>query len=295
MGNRTRNLVFMLNILLILTIFGLAGWWMYLIMNLGESVPVSPKIVNMIKWEGAAFFLFLLTISVSLFYFYFLNIKRSISLQKFFSSLTHELKTPLASIRLQADVIKDFQNEKKSQKGTPLLNRLVEDTLRLEDELDKILQLSRIERNGHLSLVTCDLEKMTKEYLKEYETHDDLEFVYESQELLPKVSVDQFALKVIIRNLVENTKKHNNKQCKIIKFNFETDNKSVVLKYSDNGSMFKGKITKLGGLFYKYNSPGSGIGVYLIKRLMKKMKGGLKISNSNTGPVFILRFTRDRC
>ena len=66
------------------------------------------------------------------------------------------------------------------------------------------------------------------------------------------------------------------------------DNQTVKLEYND-GNFFSGELDKVGKLFYKHASKGSGIGLYLIKRLMWQMNGYLKIKN-HSGISFLLTF-----
>ena len=66
-------------------------------------------------------------------------------MQAFFASVTHELRTPLTSIRLQAEAI--AEGEQRAE----LARRLLEDSHRLESQIDKTLELARIEGGGPLS------------------------------------------------------------------------------------------------------------------------------------------------
>jgi signal transduction histidine kinase len=59
-------------------------------------------------------------------------------------------------------------------------------------------------------------------------------------------------------------------------------NHFVEVIYDDHGSKFNGDVSHLGELFYKHNSSkGSGIGLYLIKNLMRKMQGHFEIENND--------------
>jgi len=89
--------------------------------------------------------------------FIFKRPKKTKDLQVFFASLTHELKTPLASIKLQSEVIEESLNSNLDPLVHKLLRRLVQDTNKLETQMDKILQLSRIERGGELNLNSIEL------------------------------------------------------------------------------------------------------------------------------------------
>jgi signal transduction histidine kinase len=90
---------------------------------------------------------------------------------------------------------------------------------------------------------------------------------------------DELALNMIIRNLIENTLRHNSQTQKIT-VTAVLDDWQVFVTYDDYGKKFCGPVEKLGDLFYKFDSSkGSGIGLYLIKSLMKKMRGNFIVSN----------------
>jgi signal transduction histidine kinase len=182
------------------------------------------------------------------------------------------LKTPLASMRLQAEVIKDLiEDETHSHDQlSSLTKRLIEDTDNLESELEKSLQLSRIEQDGVLTLTPVSLEKYFRRH--ERRLHGiplELNFSQGASEVM----ADELALNMIIRNLIENTLRHN-PSTKKISVTSELQGQQVLVTYDDHGKKFSGPVDRLGELFYKHNSSkGSGIGLYLIKSLMKKMRG----------------------
>lgn len=261
-----------------LLIMALGTWWLYLVVKLSDKLGKGDSFLNMAKWEGSTFLVFLLLISAALFYFYYQDLKKANSLQAFFASLTHELKTPLASIRLQAEVINSTLTDERS---SSLVNRLIEDTQTLEDELDKILQLSRMERGGQLNITSIDLRTYLHKFNFSYPQDQDY-----------RVQADEFALKLIIRNLLDNTAKHCRNPQQAVDINLYRENKKIVLHYNDHGSPFTGDPKKLGNLFYKHDSSkGSGIGLYLIKKLMLKMQGNCEIL-SEPNLQFKLTFIR---
>ena len=211
---------------------------------------------------------------------YFRDMRKTKAMQAFFSSLSHELKTPLASMRLQVEVIKNLI-EDESHDHTQLSNlagRLVEDTTKLEGELEKSLQLSRIEQDGTLTLVPISLDRYLKRHAQKLK--QSLAIELHIDEHAKEVLADELALNVIFRNLFENTQRHNPESKKILISTHWTGS-HVELIYDDFGKKFQGSTSRLGELFYKFDSTkGSGIGLYLIKNLMRKMNGNFEIVNS---------------
>ena len=92
-----------------------------------------------------------------------------------------------------------------------------------------------------------------------------------------KVMGDQFAIELILKNLMENTKHHSEDKKALISISKEVS--SIEITYADEGQ-FTGDINKLGKLFYTnhHSSRGSGIGLYLCGKLLKAMKSEINIS-----------------
>ena len=84
------------------------------------------------------------------------------------SNFTHELKTPLASIRLQADVISNLLESSKNKQLQSLSERMIEDAKNLETQMDKILQLSRMEQGGNLNPSNLEIHSFIKETLSKW-------------------------------------------------------------------------------------------------------------------------------
>lgn len=285
--NKTRRWIYGLTLLWVLLLLGLGSWWLYLVFSLhstlsGLNLPElgnQSRFLNMMRWEGSFFFLLLFLLGGSLFGMYFRDMRKSRAMQAFFSSLSHELKTPLASMRLQAEVIKDLiEDETHSHDQlSELTKRLIEDTNQLESELEKSLQLSRIEQDAPLNLAPMSLERYLKRQEKKLPLKLEVRINPEAHEVL----ADELALNMVFRNLFENTQRHNKNSEKIL---IEASRSGDIVKvyYDDFGPKFPGHFEKLGELFYKFNSSkGSGIGLYLIKSLMKKMEGHFEISNKD--------------
>lgn len=235
----------------------------------------------MMKWEGTFFFVVLIILGISLLIMYIRDMRKSQALQAFFSSLSHELKTPLASMRLQAEVIKDLiEDETHSHEQlSNLTSRLIEDTHKLEGELEKSLQLSRIENDAPLSMVPLSLERYLKRHQTKMKDTHQIELVF--QEGASEVMADELALNIVFRNLFENTKRHQPDSNRIRITSYLQGNQ-IHLLYDDFGKPFQGDTKLLGNLFYKFNSTkGSGIGLFLIKNLMRKMQGNFEIQNQN--------------
>lgn len=287
MKKQPRKFLLYLTALWLGLILTLGTWWLYLIIDissrLNDFIGLSGSLekeldyLKLAQYEGAAFVFLILLTSTTLFYLYFQDIKKNQSLTSFFASLTHELKTPLASMRLQAEVlqetVEELEKESKPVKSmAKLTQRLIQDAQRLENEMDNILQLSRIERGGSLNLRALDVN----EFLLEEKRKRENTFALRIEGEVPKIMADEFALTLILRNLIQNTIKHAKKNEAIIKVSSQGG--TTQISYSDQTPNLKVDLKKLGKLFHKEgDSTGSGVGLYLIKKLSFLMNGDFKI------------------
>lgn len=286
--NHSSRLLFSLSLVWATILLMLGTWWIYLIFNFENIILRTDRLrlTKMIIWEGGSFITLLLLVSISLLILYLKDQRKTKSLQEFFASLTHELKTPLASIRLQGEVINEILALQDDATLNKLSARLIEDTGKLENQMDKILQLSRIERGGGLNLTSIKLIPFINILVKKWSSLD-----VEVQALNYETTIiaDEFALEIVIKNLLENTCIHTLSKKVVIKIS--NDPTHVFLTYQDFGE-FNGNKNKLGTLFYKHNSKkGSGIGLYLSNQLLDKMQGKLEILGEKK-LIFSLTFNR---
>ncbi len=249
----------------------------------------------MLKWEGLFFFCLLTLLTITVFYLFYRDLKKSQAIRAFFASLTHELKTPLASIRMQSEIIKEQFETIKNENIEKNVERLLRGSRELEQEFDKMLQLSRTEDVGKLNLHSLNLNR----YLRSLEipTGEDIKIIINNKAQNDDIRTDDYALKVILNNLIQNSLKHNSTRPLEIHFTINNEKKFVSLLYQESSPVeFTGDAQKLGLLFYKWNShQGSGIGLYLIKRLMEQMGGHFQIKVSPQNHLsFKLNFSAQR-
>ncbi|MDH5581300.1 MAG: HAMP domain-containing histidine kinase, partial [Bdellovibrionales bacterium] len=247
-----------LSIFFLFFVLILGFWWLYLLSESGKALN------KMILWEGATFFILLSLSLAGFIILYIRDTKKNKTMAAFFSSLTHELKTPLASIRLQTEVLAEQLENLKEGKAKVISERLIEDTQKLEIQMDKVLQLSRMELGGNLSPTSIDLKSFIHKMFKRWSR--DLDYTIDSKVESSMVMADEMALELIFKNLIENTNRHTTS--KAVKITIHQNSPcSIELIYNDYG-LFSGDPQKIATLFYKHNSTkGSGIGLYLVKKL----------------------------
>ena len=270
----------------------------------GSAEPLE-KVQRMLFWESPVFFGLLLISAAVLFWLYWSDLKKTRSIQAFFASMTHELRTPLTSIRLQAESIAETLGDHDSEKS--LLQRLLEDTQRLESQVERTLELSRLEGGSEIFIQVVEIKSWLDRFLKSWlPDHDSkIQVSLDIQDLL--IEADPSALQIIFRNLFENSIKHSKQErAQVRVYSESTQDGWVSLIVEDQGAGFLEDEQKLGTLFYKgTQSTGTGVGLYLIRSLMRKMGGQAQFmasalsrtsifSSPHSGFCVLLRFREGR-
>jgi signal transduction histidine kinase len=294
--NINHPFLFVITILFLLwnsVVVVLGIWWGSLLIKQAEYIETLERQLNlkntfyysvqkihrMILWESSAFFILLLGTSILVSWIIYQEIKRTKSIQAFFASFTHELKTPLTSIRLQAESI----SEKMEEKNKKNIERLLEDVMRLESQVVKILELSRLEGGGKLYLQPINLQNFIEQLVSKYNRELSHRVIFKTILNNTYVEADSVALEMILNNVIENSLRHSNKNLVEITIELKplSDNKAL-LSIRDNGEVnYENEfLSKLGKLFVKGKfSQGSGLGLYIISRLMKQMNGSAEFYN----------------
>ena len=236
---------------------------------------------RMLMWESGTFLVLFLTLSAALFWFYWRDLLRARGTQAFFAALTHELRTPLTSVRLQTEAIAEGE-------PTPeLIERLLADTHRLESQIDKTLELARLEGGGKLAerAIRLDpwLQRVMGSIVASQGEPVELDVVIEGD--LPAIRGDTSAVQMILRNLVENTLRHGDvARPRIELLARQAQGDVIELRYRDNGRGSSEEPAKLGELFHRGGkSNGAGVGLYLVRVLMDRMGGSVDFAHGEQG------------
>jgi signal transduction histidine kinase len=220
--------------------------------------------------ESAVFLMLLLAVSALLAWLYWRESRRARAMQAFFAAVTHELRTPLTSIRLQAEAIAE------GDQRVELARRLLEDSNRMESQIDKTLELARIEGGGPLAEQSVPLRGWLDRTLAGIvaEHGERVELRVHLDDSLPPILADAAAVQMILRNLVENSVRHARLERVQVRLTARGAGDQVLVEYHDNGGGTKVPARELGRMFGRgASSGGTGIGLYLVRTLMQRMGG----------------------
>lgn len=257
-----------------------AIWWLTLstehIAKLAELQPERlehwQRQLRMVQWEGTAWIALLVSGGAALALLVRRERQRVKRIREFFASFTHDVKTSLSSLRLQAEALAD---DLKGQ-SSPILGRLIGDTVRLQLQLENSLffasqdQLRLIPEKVRLSQL---LERLREQWptLRIAPTHDAI------------LHGDERALRTIFSNLTKNAVAHGHASELKIDVAPETQG-HLRLRFEDNGIGFEGSLDELGRLFHRpMATSGSGLGLYICRLLIEKMNGRLQFYAGHQG------------
>jgi len=292
---RQSRLVAALAAIWLLLILLLGGWWATIVIRLArrvadlsiaigasesQAIAELQQTQRMLVWESSTFLLLLLTLSAALFWFYWRDMRRARGTQAFFAALTHELRTPLTSVRLQTEAIAEGE-------PTPeLVERLLADTHRLESQIDKTLELARLEGGGSLAEQAIRLDPWLPRVLGTIAAAegDDARVDCTVEPGLPPIAGDTAAVQMILRNLVENSVRHGDVANVVVEVQARRVGNAVEIRVADNGRGHDGDPGALGRLFERGDqSRGTGMGLYLVRVLMDRMGGTVAFGKGPQG------------
>lgn len=223
---------------------------------------------------------------------------------EFFAIASHELRTPLTAIRGSVSIIKSYYSDKISDGDIPqLIGYIDQSANRLINIVNEFLSVSRLEQ-GRLVFqketfpISEIIDAVIQElhYLAETK-HLSLLYENPGATLRPAIA-DKDKIKQILINLIGNAIKFTEKGSIIIRT--KEDAKNLTVTISDTGPGIPLEHQKL--LFRKFQqadndifshdtSRGTGLGLYISKKLLENMDGSIQLEHSEVGHGSTFSFT----
>ncbi|MGZ3863419.1 MAG: sensor histidine kinase [Bacteroidia bacterium] len=260
--------------------------------NLKEIDKKKARKLYMHLGEGAVF-LILLSLGVLKIYN---TRKREIELTKlqnnFLLSVTHELKSPLASVRLQLQTMQKHKLDETTQNN--LLNKALADNDRLLRLIDNILIASRTDNEQQpLQMKELNLKTLVESVSQSFDANR-LKIISENVSL----KGDEQVLQIILSNLIENALKYSPSGSPV-EINSKIADGKIVITVSDNGPGIQdSEKQKVFEKFYRVgneetrSAKGTGLGLYIVKNLCSLHNIAVTISdNKPAGTIFTLKFS----
>lgn len=267
-------------------------------LNLGNSFGyIIKKLASPILFS-----LFLVGVTVLAFSLLYRNLQRQRKLteikNEFISNITHELKTPIATVGVAIEALRNFNAINDPQRTKEYLDISQNELQRLSLLVDKVLKLSMFEKKEielkyePLDLIDTVNEVVSSMKLQIEKNHANVSINAEGNTSLQG---DKLHLLSVVFNLLDNALKYSNGNI-AVKFDIKEKGADVELSVADNGigisQEYKDKVFEK---FFRvpfgntHNTKGYGLGLSYVAHVIQKHKGKIEIeSQPGLGSKFII-------
>jgi signal transduction histidine kinase len=248
--------------------------------------------------------LFLATVITAISIFLAVMVRRSQRLHlqdAFIDRITHELRTPIAALRLSVDTCVRHQLDAPSMRQQ--LQDMRGDLDRLQDLVDHVIDAGRIEHGEWRPTdERIDLAALAESCCQRVRLRYRLAATgmrYWCDPALGPIQGDRVAIEHILVNLLDNAVKYSDEE-PAVELRIRPDGPEVVITVSDRGIGIPTKeATRIFRRFHRSSAgrhrPGTGLGLYVVSQLCRQMGGGIHASPNRdaTGTVFTVRLPRE--
>lgn len=252
---------------------------------------------------GIIFFALIITGLILNMIFLVREIRRNEQQDAFLNAVTHELKTPIASIKLYLETLKtrDVTEEKRRE----FYDVMLADSNRLLSTVEQVLQASRTrEKERSLNIVEVEIGKLLKETVNIIKTRYNLDksaISFSETADDAKVSGDYGELQTVFLNLLDNAVKYSKDVIKIAVRLRITKQSKVEIYIRDSGIGIPPEdLKRIFNRFYRVqnastqDTKGTGLGLYIVQSIIKKHGGRIiaKSRGEDKGTSFLVQFPR---
>lgn len=276
-----------------------------------EFYQADPRILDafLTSRRGIYFYMFILIAGILVFGL-ILTIRsftREMELSRmksdFVSTVSHEFKSPLTSIRQIAEMLHSGRvpSEERRQKYYDVL---LEQSERLSLLTENVLSFAKMEEGKREFVFEhVDMETLLRNMVSTVQDrvrHDGFTIETEIEKSLPSIMADASALTQAVNNLIDNAVKYSGDSKKVIVKAYKDDEHVIIVVKDFGVGIKKEEIGKVFDRFYRGGDEltrtvkGSGLGLTLVKQIVEAHKGSLQVeSEPGKGSVFTIRLPLD--
>lgn len=219
--------------------------------------------------------------------------------KNFLLSITHELKSPIASIRLAFDTF--LKRNLNAKQINSLSKGALYETERLNELVNDLLLSAKLENSYDLNVENINLAELINIVVNKFsESHPSVNISKDIDPNLTKVECDRQGIILVISNLLENGVKYNFNKPKNLNIKLLDNKNSIILEISDNGNGIDEKDKKK--IFNKFfrsgneetrKTKGTGLGLYIVKEIIDSHKGSIELkTNIPKGTIFKIKLPK---
>jgi hypothetical protein len=296
----------------ILWLVAMVIWIRWYVEKHAQLRAMAERLRNQVEVDGlgwlpllqGALLLTLILAGATVIFIYYVKQRRLNQMQRaFVSNVTHELKSPVASIQLALETmaLRDLSLERRRE----FVSMMLDDTERLSTLIDRILGAARIEkRGGRYRLEPVSMRHFLEEVLAEdrhlYEKDGRVIILEKGRDA--RVAIDRSAMRVVLANLLENASCYSPKNS-TIRIRLHRDLSSCRMDVIDSGDGIRHKdIKNIFKMFWRGSEDqvsrmrGTGLGLYIVRNIVKDHRGKVWASSPGIGrgSTFSVRLPRAR-
>lgn len=219
--------------------------------------------------------------------------------RNFLLSITHELKSPIASIRLVLETL--LKRQLRPEQVVKFGQSALKETDRLNTLVNDLLLSAKLETAYQLHLTKVDLVELFSEIvgrLREKYPHSSFEMYQEDH--IPIIEGDEPGLTSVALNLLENAVKYSPKPASIT-IRLYCEQSFIIIEVADRGIGINEKDKKrIFEKFYRVGSEdtrktkGTGLGLYIVHQLVKMHGGTISVKdNDPQGSIFKIKLKKE--
>jgi K+-sensing histidine kinase KdpD len=225
---------------------------------------------------------------------YIKEVENTSKQKNFLLSVTHELRSPIASINLITQTL--LKRKLPQEKAIDLHESILSESTRLEKLINNLLLTTRINNAYAYNFESVNVPEVISEVIKKVHFQNpEANIQVHITEPNVHIMADKEAFISIVNNMVENGIKYSPKPAKI-DINVQENQKHVIIEVMDEGiGIPENEKSKVTGQFYRVGSEetretkGTGLGLYIVDKITKAHHGFMEIQNNTPkGSKFII-------
>jgi two-component system sensor histidine kinase SenX3 len=234
------------------------------------------------------------------------EIRRNEQHDSFINAVTHELKTPLASIRLYLQTLQRRDVDEAQRRDFYRL--MVEDTDRLTATVEQVLKAGEAGHKSGGQRVPLDFDRLVKECVELARTSyhlppDAVRYQPVNGGAGARLAGDSEELRTAVSNLLDNAIKYSGEKVQVLVRVDTPDEKHITLSVQDNGVGISAlELKRIFRRFYRVQNralskvKGTGLGLFIVRAVARKHGGRVfaKSEGEGRGTTFVLELPRRR-
>lgn len=202
------------------------------------------------------------------------------------NSLSHEMRTPIATILGAVDTMKESDNLSTENKNE-LLNEIDDASVRLNRQVENLLNMSRLETGIlKLKLDWCDVNELIFSVIRKFPDRQQKRIVYTPNEKLPLFKLDAGIMENVLHNILHNAVQYTPQHSEInIQAYLATDNLCIAIA-DEGGGFHETEIEKVFDKFYRLpntRTGGTGLGLSIVRGFVQAHQGNIFLENRKDG------------